>query len=43
MLTANDLRKVAARSGLAVGDVVTLEFDTSQVKLFDTESGERLN
>jgi multiple sugar transport system ATP-binding protein len=35
--------KVRARSGLAVGDVVTLEFDTSQVKLFDTESGERLN
>ena len=31
--------KVRARSGLAVGDVVTLEFDTSQVKLFDTETG----
>ena len=35
--------KVPARSGLAAGDLVTLEFDTSQVKLFDAESGTRLN
>jgi multiple sugar transport system ATP-binding protein len=35
--------KVPPRSGLAVADVVTLEFDASQVKLFDAESGDRLN
>jgi multiple sugar transport system ATP-binding protein len=34
--------KTSARSGLAAGDSVTMEFDTSQIKLFDAESGNSL-
>jgi multiple sugar transport system ATP-binding protein len=35
--------KTAARSGLAPGDAVAVEFDTSQMKLFDSESGDCLD
>ena len=31
--------RTSARSGLEAGDAVTMEFDTSQMKLFDAESG----
>jgi ABC-type sugar transport system ATPase subunit len=34
--------KLPARCGLSAGDTVSLEFDTAQMKLFDTESGIRL-
>ncbi|MCU1490872.1 MAG: sugar transporter, ATP-binding protein, partial [Acidimicrobiaceae bacterium] len=35
--------KLGARCGLSAGDKVLLEFDLGQMKLFDTESGARLD
>ena len=35
--------KLPARCGLSAGDLVSLEFNTGQMKLFDTETGERLD
>ncbi len=35
--------KLPARCGLSAGDLVSLEFDAGQMKLFDAKTGDRLN